>query len=304
MIMTNKTELPKFIADVAEELYNSHKAPEQNEFSTTELLKGTKEILLLRRHSTEIEQDVQDTASLWTGTAVHSMVQKYAEADDVLCEKELKREVVVDGKNYYITGIFDYFNLTTHCLQDLKDCKVAGFEKARKGDDDKWFKQLCSYSYDIEDAIGTPVKKAQIIAIMTDHSKVKASLDPNYPQGAIGLISWDMESPEAIEKRAEVIKEQENKLAEVVRCSTLSDDEIPPCTPEERFEDLSWAVMKKGAKRAVKKCDTKEEAEELAKTNPDYYVEDRGGNPIKCKLYCSCNKFCSFYQDYIKREGK
>lgn len=304
MVMTNNSELPMFIADVADELYNSHKAPEQNEYSTTELLKGTKEILLLRRHNKQIEQDVQDTASLWTGTAVHSMVQKYAEKDGIICEKELRREVIVDGKQYYITGRLDYYNPQTRRLQDLKDCKVAGFDKARKGEDDKWFKQLCSYSYDMETGFAMPVDGADIIAVMTDHSKVKASLDPNYPQGAIGLISWDMTSAEAVEKRAEVIEEQENKLAEVVRCSTLADDDIPPCTPEERFEDLSWAVMKKGAKRAVKKCDTKEEAEELAKTNPDYYVEDRGGNPIKCKLYCSCNKFCSFYRDYIKGENK
>jgi len=295
MKMLNKTELPQFIVDVANELYNSHRTQEKFEFSITELLKGTKELLLLRRHSNEIEVDAQDSVSLWTGTAVHAMVQKYAESQGLICEKEVSTTYQINNRYITVSGRFDFYDTKTKTLYDLKDCKVAGFQKAQRGEDTKWLKQLLSYARELREE-GYEVERIVIIAIITDHSKVKANTDSTYPQGAISLITWDLDE-QLKEIQEQYHQETKKKLEEIMDYFDAPDDAIPPCTPEERFEDPKYAVMKKGRKTAIKLFDSEDEATLLAQQDKDYYVEFRKGNPIKCKLYCSACKFCNFYKE-------
>jgi len=89
------------------------------------------------------------------------------------------------------------------------------------------------------------------------------------------------------------------KVDEYQRCSELDDDEIPPCTPEERWDSPSkYAVMKNGVKRAVRLFDIQEEADQLATSKgAGHYVEVRKGESRRCRSYCLCRQFCNFYRE-------
>ena len=78
----------------------------------------------------------------------------------------------------------------------------------------------------------------------------------------------------------------------------LCDDDIAPCTPEERWADPEkYAVMKNGRKSAVRVFDTLIDAENCAgELGNSHYVETRPAVSRKCGKYCLCKDFCSFYR--------
>jgi hypothetical protein len=80
-----------------------------------------------------------------------------------------------------------------------------------------------------------------------------------------------------------------------------ADDDIPPCSPDERWaKPTKYAVMKTGNKRAVRVMDTQEEAEKLAADlGKNHYMEIRPGESTRCMDYCSCCEFCNFFRDNI-----
>jgi hypothetical protein len=92
-----------------------------------------------------------------------------------------------------------------------------------------------------------------------------------------------------------------NKVGEHQRCVLLADNDIPPCTPEERWEKPpKFAVMKNGMKRAVRLFDRQEDADLLTETKGEnHFVEYRQGESIRCRSFCLCRKFCNFYRESV-----
>ena len=85
------------------------------------------------------------------------------------------------------------------------------------------------------------------------------------------------------------------KVALVETSEPLADDDIPPCSPEERWErPTTWAVMKEGRKTALRVFDAKEEADKMADGQKGLSVEERKGACARCEGYCLAAKFCSF----------
>ena len=95
-------------------------------------------------------------------------------------------------------------------------------------------------------------------------------------------------------------------MLDVSQNADRKDDDIPECSPSERWTTpAKWAVMKEGRKTAVKLCDTEEEAlnfiSELEKEK--HFVEERKGQDKKCSDYCPCAAFCSYYRQ-VALEGE
>ena len=92
------------------------------------------------------------------------------------------------------------------------------------------------------------------------------------------------------------------KVAEIEAAEKLSDDEIAPCLPEERWADPDkYAVMKEGRKTAVRVFDNEENAKLLLKElDEKHFIEHRPAVSRKCADYCLCKDFCNFYQQEIK----
>jgi hypothetical protein len=92
------------------------------------------------------------------------------------------------------------------------------------------------------------------------------------------------------------------KVKEYLRCRGLRDDQIPACSPEERWDRPSkYAVMKTGRKTAVRLLDEYKAAEEMAaELVSGHYVEHRPGESVKCQSFCLCREFCDYYQGSVK----
>ncbi len=287
MKITNKLNLPQPFVELATSDYTYT----DKEYRVTSLLKGFKEAILERRHGDEIEQDVSDMIWLLFGTAAHSVLEKQKEGVNELKETRLKQKF----GDYTLSGQFDLYNAETETISDYKTCSVW---KVVKSDYEDWRKQLLMYAYMLQE-IGFPVKNGEIVAIMKDHSKQKAKTESGYPLYPVQKIEFKFN-----ENDFRDIKEFiEGKFSILSYCETLEDDQIPECTPEQRYNTGDkYAVMKNGRKKALRLLDSAEEAGQWKYDNGGDYIEVRKGEDKKCAEYCSCSEFCNYWRE--KREIK
>jgi len=286
MIITNKLGLPKPLVDMAQSDYKY--AP--NEYRVTSLLKGIRETILERRHHSEIEQDVSDMIWLLFGRAVHSVLENHQEGDQEIKEARLKIPI----GDYTLSGQFDLYNAETKTITDYKTCSIW---KVIYGEYEDWRKQLLIYSYMLQ-SIGFPVEKAEIIALMKDHSKSQAKIKADYPKQPVKKITFTFTEKDF----AEIESWLHQRFEQISKAEKLPDDELPLCTPEERFNSGDkFAVMKKGRKTALRVLDSREDAENWMATNGGDYIEVRKGEDKKCQDYCSACEFCNHYKEVVAK---
>ena len=94
MILTNKLNLPQPFVDAAT---NDHEYTE-GRYSVTELLGGTCEAILKRRHDSEITEDVSQRIWAVFGTAVHKVLQE-AEATETQLQENWMSVPITVKKN-------------------------------------------------------------------------------------------------------------------------------------------------------------------------------------------------------------
>ena len=286
MIITNKLRLPQQLVNMAKRDYKF----EPNEYRVTQLLKGIRETILERRHYHEIEQDVSDMIWLLFGTAVHSIIEHHKEADHEFKEERIKIRI----GNYILSGKFDLYNAETKTITDYKTCSIW---KVVNGDYEDWRRQLLIYAYMLQ-SIGFPVEKAEIIALMKDHSKSQAKRKSDYPEQPVRKITFTFTEKDF----AEIESWLHQRFEEITKAEKLPDDELPLCTPEERFNSGDkFAVMRKGRKTALRVLDSYEKAEEWMEYNGGDYIEVRKGEDKKCQDYCSACEFCNYYKEVVAK---
>ncbi|PWL55163.1 MAG: hypothetical protein DBY38_02510 [Clostridium cadaveris] len=292
MKITNVNNLPAPFVSAVEREYQY----KDKQYSATQLLKGTCEAVLERRHHDEIQSDVSDMIWLIFGTAVHSILENAEEEAEQL--KENKIVIDVDG-GYKLSGIFDLYDAKE---KKVTDYKTATVWKVIYNDWDDYRKQLLIYAYMLK-KIGFECNKGEIIATLKDHSKSKAKFDGNYPQFPIHKVSFNFID----EDFKEIERFIKNKFNEIKLQEALSDDKLIPCTDVERWhKDDKYAVMKEGRKSALKVCSSKIEANEyIVSKNLDskHYIEFREGQDTKCDDYCNVKQWCPFYKAKLNKKG-
>lgn len=276
MQVTNVLNLPQaFVNAVSTRRHNKPGC-----FSATTLNKGAKEIILSDRHFNEIKVDAKDQIWAVFGTAVHALLE--AQKDNNFHEESFKVQV----GNSFVTGQVDSYDMENAVINDWK---TASTWKVQYKDFSDWKSQGLTYAWLLSKS-GLEVKKCRFIALLKDHSKTKARNDGAYPQSPVFVYEFDV-TPESLFDTEKRIME---KVAEIEAAYKLTDDEIAPCSKEERWaEDDKWAVMKKGRKSALKLCSSEEEAREYGQGD---YIEFRPAVSKKCEDYCNCKEFCSFYR--------
>jgi hypothetical protein len=179
-------------------------------------------------------------------------------------------------------------------------------------------KQLNIYRFLCE-KVGINIDKLTINMMFRDFSKSKAKYEKDYPNQIepINLDVWGLDTTEAF---------IEERVAEFEQYKDTPDDELPICTPEERWQSqTTWAVRKLKNKTAskvlfsyskakewlVQECNeqafkkTKMNSgdafdKEYAKLFNEFTIEQRVGESVRCESYCSCKDFCSFYKSLEK----
>ena len=285
MKLTNKLGLPQPFVEAVKREYTY----KEKQYSVTSLLKGTMQTILERRYHDVIEQDVADMVWLIFGTAVHSVLENAQEGAEELKENKM----IIPIGDYKLSGIFDLYNDKTKTVTDYKTGSVW---KVIFDDWDDYKKQLLCYAYMLR-TIGFDCKRGEIVMLLKDFSKTKAKTDANYPNEPVYVKKFEFTEKEIEEAEKFIFA----KFEEIKRCEKLSDDELPVCTPTERWhKGDKYAVMKKGRKTAIRLCDSEEEAEKYIVwkgiDDGEHYVEFREGTDGKCVEYCNVNKYCPFYK--------
>ena len=152
----------------------------------------------------------------------------------------------------------------------INDWKTASVYKVMHGDFSDWYKQGMTYAWLLKQN-GLDVRHCRFIALLKDHSKSKAKTDASYPQRPVFTYEFDV-TPEELQQTGERIL---NKVKDIEAAELLSDDEIAPCTAEERWADSDKYAVSLGN---------------------SHYVEHRPAVSRKCGDYCLCKDFCSFYK--------
>jgi hypothetical protein len=286
MKVTNRLHLPEaFVKAVSVERHNAAGC-----FSATTLNKGAKEIILSDRHFDEITVDAADSVWAVWGTAVHALLE--SQPDNNFHEESFK----VPVSNSFVTGQVDSYDMehATIC-----DWKTASVWKVQFADFSDWYKQGMTYAWLLKQS-GLEVRHCRFIALLKDHSKTKAKNDSSYPQSPVFIYEFDVTPEEMEETRDRIL----NKVLEIESVYKLEDDNIEPCSAEERWADgEKWAVMKNGRKTAVKLFDNSADADAMAgEMGNAYYVEHRPAISRKCGEYCNCKDFCNFYKAMNKGE--
>jgi hypothetical protein len=280
MKVTNKLHLPEaFVKAVSVERHN-----EPGCCSATTLNQGTKEIILSDRHFDEITVDAADSVWAVWGKAVHALLESME--DNNFHEESFKEPV----SNSFVTGQVDSYDME-HGI--INDWKTASVWKVQFGDFSDWYKQGMTYAWLLKQN-GLDVRRCRFIVLLKDYSKTKAKNDSSYPQSPVFIYEFDVTPEELAETRDRIL----NKVLEIESVNKLDDDNIEPCSAEERWADgEKWAVMKNGRKTAVKLFDNSADADAMAgEMGNAYYVEHRPAISRKCGEYCLCKDFCNFYK--------
>ena len=283
MIITNNLNLPEgFVKAVSTEKHNAEGC-----LSATTLIQGVKQIILTDRYWDMLAEDVSDRIWAIFGSAVHSVLESEGEYD--FTEQAMSHKV----GDITVTGKIDSYNMKHGVVDDYKTASVT---KVKFGDYTDWHLQGMIYAWLLTKNNFT-VNRCRFIALLKDHSKTDAMRDRDYPKEPVYIYEFPVNFMELL--KIDVFIRQ--KVKECEEYSSMKDDEIPPCSSEERWEKPpKFAVMKNGLKRAVRLFDKREDAGLLAGAKGDsHYVEYRQGESIKCRSYCLCNRFCNFYQESL-----
>ena len=288
MRYTNEMNLPQLYWDAI--VNDDYDGPVANctSLSVSGINQPVKQRILQLRHYDDIVEDISDRIWSMFGNSQHYLLSKTK--SDGIVEKRFKWKI----SDTNISGKIDL--LENGVLSDHKTTSVWHIIHNSDNFLD-WQKSLNCY-YFILKKNGIDIKKLQIIALLRDWSKNKAKIDKEYPQHQCLVIPIEI-WPE--EKQEEYIME---KITEHEKYLTYEDDEIPECSPEERWANpTTFAVKKKGAQKALRVLKTVEEAVKYMENKPGTWIEERKGVDNKCTGYCNVCQWCNYYNKiYGKKE--
>ena len=284
MKLTNKHNLPKPFLDAVSRDYTY----KPKRYSVTQILQGTRQAILTRRHNDEIVQDVADMVWAIFGSAVHKILENAQESDTQLKENWVSWTA---PNGYTLSGIFDLYDDATGTVVDYKTASVW---KAVFEDWSDYRKQTLMYCFMLR-KMGFNANRGRVVAMLKDHSKSKAKFDSAYPQVPLAEREWEFSEKDFADIENEII----TRLQELEAAEKLPDEKLPMCSEEERWtKPAKWAVKKKGAKRALKLHDCEEAAKsQLEQLGKGHEIEYRPGADSRCEAYCSVCEFCEYYKE-------
>ena len=304
MTITNSTALPAhLVAALEDDDYD----PGLSDLTVTTLLKPARMVWLERQHPEARDRDASEMAQILIGKAVHDYIHARAQrpvwqnviaaarmveagidssqfktmiADAVRALREYEDDLN-DNRRLYLRvdgtvvgGQTDYFEIDGGHLCDYKTVSIWEW---RRGLREEREQQLNLYAELLRrQNPPIPVNEMTACCIFRDWTATRASYEKDYPPQSIMEIDvpiWpDGEAALFLRER-------------VATLNAAGPDTL--CTDEERWISHDFAVQKAGAKRAYRVFDTREDAEELLATvGPEYELEERVGEPTRCKFFC------------------
>lgn len=274
MRITNKNNLPQPIYSAI--LNNTY--DRVGDISVTGLIQAPRQRQLQIRHNAKITEDASDRIWMLLGSAVHAILE-WSNTNNHLPEERMTVEI----KGWKISGKPDLLE-PDYTLSDYKVTSVWAFILGEKIE----WEQQCNFYAWLYGKHNFEVTAAQIVAFLRDWQASRAKRDEEYPQVQVivkRIPLWDSHV-------------QENAITERVMlhqaAEAIPDDDLPDCTAYERWaRPDSWAIKKKGGKRATKVFFDGDQAKAVVAHNPKLEIEYRPGMNVRCESYCNVKDFCS-----------
>ena len=301
MKITNNFGMPQPFVDFAiNDKYSKGKA----DISVTTLIDSPKIRLMKEKHDHEIEVDAVDMVWALFGTAVHSVLENSKQSNDSITEERLYSTI----SGWVLSGAVDRQEIKDNNIT-IVDYKVTSVWSVIYGKPE-WENQLNCYAYLVNDKNAfneNKVTNIKICAILRDWNRRDAERKEDYPKAPIVFVDiplWDHE------KASKYIIE---RMALHQEAQILSDvhGDVGLCSDNDMWKkNDTWAVKKKGQKRALRVLDSEEEAikyidwhnetDKAYTKKTDLEIEFRVGEYTRCGNYCSVADFCNQYKERIK----
>lgn len=294
MILTNKYDLPQpLVAAIKNDQYVFH-----GDRSTTGLICPPRIHQLCKRHDLEIEEDVSDGIWRLVGNNTHDILER---AGGLMQKEEhlFGAGVIVEKRfnvrmlDWVVGGRIDLFEEAIGRLTDWKLTSVWGAVHGIKPEHEQ---QLNMNAFFMHMNNIFHIRTLWLVLILRDWSKHKARQDNSYPKCQVAVQNIRLrpypEIKRFIEERIRLHQASE----------TMPDDVLLPCTDEERWKRPdSYAVMKKGGKRALRCLDSYEKAKVWMQQNKrGDEIDFREGTFPRCEDYCNAAPWCNQWQESKK----
>ena len=253
------------------------------DISVTSLIGPPKIFQLRKRHGEEITEDASDRVWTLLGQSVHKVLELAGGETE-----QTERRLYMDINGWTLSGQTDLYETENKTISDFKVTSVFSFMLGTKSE---WEAQI-NLNAMLWRSYGYEVKKGQIVAILRDWQSSKAEYENDYPKCAVHIVDIPLWSEE------ECIAYATERVALHQAAGKKLDDDIPECSPDERWAKAdTFAIKKDGGKRAVKVCSTMEEAQNLLPSyGAKHSIETRAGGDIRCERFCSVAPFCNYYK--------
>ena len=284
MKITNTTNLPDALVQAITN--DPYPAGKTGDISATRLIDAPRIRVLTKRHNHEIEEDASDRIWALFGQAVHAILER---GHTVFEPAIAERRLFAEAEGWQVSGQFDRLGLLEGGV--LQDYKTTSVWSVIHGAKPEWENQLNVLAW-LARRNKIDVARLEIVALLRDWSRSKARAGGNYPSHQVKVLPVPMWSD------AEATDYVKNRVRRHQSAEYLPDDDLPPCTPAERWQGADvFAVKKPGRKSAVKLHDTTEAAEaHAAELGGAHFVEHRPGVSVRCADYCAVAAFCNQWQ--------
>ena len=282
--------------------------PGKGDYTPSSLIRPPYMARLLRENTDKVEVDVSDLGKLFTGNAVHALLEKIGNLPEFKDTMIVEKRFYAMCQEFMIGPKLDIYEKDTCVLRDYKTTTVY-----KMTTDDHWVfpdwpdveTQLNIEAWVLR-ANGMRVNKLEVEAFLTDWHKSRCDTDAHYPKKQIMTRKFDLWSDD---KCFSYI---------LTRCLMHEDakilplDRIPECTAEETWEKPTvFALMKQGRKSAVKLSSNEDDLLDHAFRksfagrgvagiilNKGYSIVKRIGTRTRCQDYCNASKFCPAFKKF------
>lgn len=262
--------------------------------SVTQLIQSPRINALRQANFAHLVRDVSEEFYALLGSGVHHILELGA-TENMIVEERL----FLDLDGWKVSGALDVQEIYEDCM-DIYDYKVTSAYAITMSDGgmkDDWINQMNLQAMLVRANKTIPVRNIYIIAIIRDFSKAESLRDPSYPQSPILKIQlplWEY---------MDQLQYARNRIALHRKASfdMQVGNVLDFCTSDDRWvRDDTYAVLRKGGKRAVRVYDNPMEAIVEQKARGDKYeVQKRAGRSTRCE-YCGVSEWCDQYQNTIK----
>jgi hypothetical protein len=314
-IYTNHSGLPLSIAVwLANDTYDHD--DRENLISATSLLKPLKQFIMSQRVDANANKtDIVAQIPSSIGTAIHDSLENAwtksykenlaklgipqrvidrvrvnpvdrNEEDIIPVYLEQRTEKEIDG--YIISGKFDFVG--DGRVEDLKTTSVYTY--INKTNDEKYIMQGSLYRWLNPDIITQDTMAIQFV--FTDWSGAQ-SRQTNYPK------SRTLEHKLALKPVIATELFVKRKLAEIVRCTNLPEEQLPPCSDEDLWRKPNvykyYKDSQKTGGRSTKNYTNQVEADIKAAQTGGIVIK-KGGEVVACR-YCAAFPICKQKDKYL-----